>query len=529
MSRGKLSRSNKNDLGRKEGPVLLGLTRSSTQEVAAGYGPSIQKAELEQDAKRQHYKLLANRDIVEPATIDLEDRELFKEVFAEAVKLTKQGKCDGLAFSRCDRMSRRFDAALQIALDCKKNGLTLRFIREDQWLRPDDEPLQFIMLTLQAFGVAVQTGITIRNMNAGRMRAAADGKLPSGVGAGMIGYTLVGKKFETNSSIVIADEILQKALRGRSINGILADLQKKGIRNQRGEVITRSTVYRVLKRARRYAGIWDWCGHEITLLPPIITLEQAGQILANLKRNKEKSLGYGKRKWLTSRVYCGLCGRRYILRVRNACACLRSTTERAVPPCTNVTVSWKRLSGLVWYLFINCITSFDTLEVAVQDRREAWKAKKAEIETKARNLQEQVAKLQQKRRLYSWQQAEGIISEELLAAHKQLKSEESILNEQLARLEEFRSEPSPPNVAAFRKLAEYWSGEISYKLWDAPDDVKDRFAELFDLRATIHPDSSKDGYHIDLTANMPLETEGKDPSAYEMVFSPSRGDTGVRS
>ncbi|MBL7127096.1 MAG: recombinase family protein [Dehalococcoidales bacterium] len=86
---------------------------------------------------------------------------------------------DGLTFSRCDRLSRRFDAALQIALDCKKSGLAIRFVRENQWLRPDDEPLQFVMFVLQAFGVHTQTGIAIANMNAGRLRAAAEGK-PAG-------------------------------------------------------------------------------------------------------------------------------------------------------------------------------------------------------------------------------------------------------------------------------------------------------------------------------------------------------------
>jgi len=90
--------------------------------------------------------------------------------------------------------------------------------------------------------------------------------------------------------------------------------------------------------------------------------------------------------------------------------------------------------------------------------------------------------------------------------HKQLKSEESIINDHLGRLEEFRSEPAPPDRATFKKLAEYWTGERASKLDHAPDDMKARFAELFDL-----------------SANIPLEMEGDKPGAYDMVFSPSRG------
>ena len=113
---------------------MIGLTRSSSQEVADGYGPSIQKSELLADAKSHGYLVNSIRDIIEPATINLEERDLFNGVMAEAIKLKKENRCDGLCFSRCDRLSRRFDAALQIALDCKKNGLAIRFVRENQWL-----------------------------------------------------------------------------------------------------------------------------------------------------------------------------------------------------------------------------------------------------------------------------------------------------------------------------------------------------------------------------------------------------------
>jgi hypothetical protein len=95
------------------------------------------------------------------------------------------------------------------------------------------------------------------------------------------------------------------------------------------------------------------------------------------------------------------------------------------------------------------------------------------------------------------------------------------------RFEDFKRQPAPPDVAKFKKLVEFWTIEVISELSDAPDDVKARFAELFDLYATIRPDSSRDGYHCDLTANIPLEMEGDKPSGYDMVFSPSgRGPGG---
>jgi DNA invertase Pin-like site-specific DNA recombinase len=204
-----MSKSISSENKRRETLQIIGLTRSSSQEVAEGYGPSIQKSELIADAQSQGYQLLGIRDIVEPATISLEERDLFNEVLAEAIRLKKENQCDGLSFSRCDRLSRRFDDALQIALDCKKHGLALRFVRENQWLRPDDEPMQFILFILNAFGVHTQTKISIANLKAGQRRAAAEGKLPAGVGNGMLGYNLANKKFTTNSFITVVDEITE--------------------------------------------------------------------------------------------------------------------------------------------------------------------------------------------------------------------------------------------------------------------------------------------------------------------------------
>ncbi|MBI4188348.1 MAG: hypothetical protein HY529_03975, partial [Chloroflexi bacterium] len=223
-------------------------------------------------------------------------------------------------------------------------------------------------------------------------------------------------------------------------------------------------------------------GYELKgLIPARISEEQAEQILANLRRNSENSRGWGKKKWLTSRVTCGICGRKHNLRKKHGCACLRSDPMKASPPCTNVKITWRRLSAVVWETFVQCITSFEALELAVKDKRQAWKVQKASMERQVPALQEQIERLQKKKRLYSWQQAEGIITgEELLSVHKQLKSGESVLNEQLARLESFKDEPSPPDMATFKKLAEYWSGDIAHELWDATDEMKTKFAELFD-------------------------------------------------
>jgi hypothetical protein len=386
--------------------------------------------------------------------------------------------------------------------------------------------MQFILFILNAFGVHTQTNISIKNLKAGQRHAAAEGKLPAGVGNGMLGYNLANKKFTTNSFIAIVDEILDRALRGDSINRITRELQARGVSTPAGKVITRSTVAVVLRNARRYAGIWDWSGYELRdLIPPRISEEQAERILANLKRNRENSYGFGKRKWLTSRVICGICGRKYNLRIKHGCACLRSDINKAYPPCPSPNITWKRLSYDVWDTFVQCLLGLDTLELMVDDKRHAWEKQKASMDRQIKEVREQLGKLQRKRRQYSWQQAEGVITdEELLSAHKQLRSEEDVLNGQLNRLEEFSDEPLPPDKATFERLANYWRGDLVGELDHASDELKAKFAEFFDLYITVHPEESSKGYYFNITANIPLDIEDNTVTAYDMVFTPSRGD-----
>jgi hypothetical protein len=105
--------------------------------------------------------------------------------------------------------------------------------------------------------------------------------------------------------------------------------------------------------------------------------------------------------------------------------------------------------------------------------------------------------------------------------YKQIKSEENVINEQLNWLEQFKREPALSDITTLKKLTDYWSWEVNSELRDAEDNLRARFAEVFDLRVTVCPDNHGEGHHLNLSAKIPLETEGS-TSAYNMVFGPSR-------
>lgn len=507
---------------------LLGVVRVSVEELAEAYGPAIQEGEVIADAAPNGYQLIAIRRIVEPATIDLEERGLFLRVIKEAIDLNKRGECDGLVFSRCDRLSRQFDAALQIALDCRKNGLTLRFVRENQWLRTNDPTLSFVMFILQAFGVHIQTSVSLANLTAGKHKAAEAGKLPAGVGLGFLGYDLVNKRFEPNSFITVVDEVLERGYKGDSINQITRDLQHQGVLTPQNKLITRSTVALILRKAKRYAGIWEWGGHEIKgLIPPRVTLEKAEKILSNLKRNQERSHGFGKRKWLTGRVICGLCGRRYCLRVKAGCCCRRGDPLVTQPPCLAPRMTWNKLSDRAWLLLMANLLHVDTLFPQLERRRVEWQKQRADIEKQIEDLRNQTSKLHEKRRLLSWQHSERVISDqELLDAMKGIWAEAELLDKRLSDLKQFLQEPAPLDPAMVGpQLKEAMSYLIAMQYETATDETKDKFAELYNLKVTIFPADSPQSYRLQLTASIPLDVVGivEGSQSAQMVFTSSRG------
>jgi DNA invertase Pin-like site-specific DNA recombinase len=514
---------------------LLGVIRVSNEDLTHGYGPAIQESEFIIDAPANSYQLIDIRVVIEPATIDLEERTLFQKVLAEAIELKKLGRCDGLSFSRVDRLSRKFSTALEIALECRKHGLILRFVRENQWLRPDDEPIHLVMFILHVLGVDTKTKVDRESLKQGQHKAAEAGRLPAGVGPGFLGYTLLNKHFEPNSFITVCDEVLERGYRAETINQITRDLQGRGIRTPSGKLLTRSTIAQILRKARRYAGIWDWGKHEIKgLIPPRITIEKAETILANLRRNREKSYGFKKRKWLTGRVICGLCKtRKYSLQIKRYCHCTRSEPLEANPPCPNARIRWQKLSERVWILLMSNLMNLDVLLLAVVAKQRDWESKRIGIERQLQEIEVLADKLHQQRRLFSWQHAQGVISDkELLDTTKDIQARAGLLEKQLNNLQQFLKEPAPPDPAKIKEWMRWWPAAIAVNYETASDDVKEKLAEALGLTVTVFPaDSpSPDSYRLQLTANIPLDTEGiiETPNKLQMVFTPPQRQSGQR-
>ena len=365
------------------------------------------------------------------------------------------------------------------------------------------------MFILQAFGVDSQTRISLTNLKAGQHRAAVAGKLPAGVGSGILGYTLTNKRFEPNSFIGVCEEVLDRGYNGETINRITGDLQMRGIRMPSGKLITRRAVALILQKAKRYSGIWSWGGHEITaLIPPCISVAKADTILANLRRNREKSFGFGKRKWLTGRVICGLCGRKWKLRAKRYCECIRSDPLAAHPPCPSPRIMWSKLGDRVWFLLAYNLMHLDVVRLQLAKRREEWERKKVDIEHQVEAMEKQAESLKRQHRLYSWQHANGVIGDqELLDAIKGIQGEEGLLLKRLHTLKHFLNDAIPPSPDKVDEWAKLWPVAVALHYENASDDIKDRLAEAIDLTVTVFPGNSQQSYRLQLAAKIPLNVQ----------------------
>lgn len=485
---------------------LIGVVRSSTQDVAEGYGPVNQEAEIVSFCYSNNHELVEVKHLTEQATINIEDRTLFRSVIDEAKELRTQGKCDGLIFGRCDRLSRNIEGAIQVAIDFKKFGLTIVLVRENHTLKPDDEPIKFVMFVLQAFSADSQTRTFLKNTHEGQRSAAKAGKLPSGVGRrGLFGYNLVGypgeKRFEPDAKALVVDEVLQSGLEGNSINSITRTLQNKGVD------VTRDTVRKILSHARVYAGIYRWGGVDIPgLVPPRITLEQADIIEINMKRNRERSYGFGKRKWLSGHIFCGVCGRRYALEMgKKGCHCRgKGSLEHRKPCDTSPQIKYQRLENAIMNLLIYNLAQPEIMETALNELRRDWGNERNRLLLQLQDIETQKQRTEDKRERILWQHSEGLISgSELKEALQRYEPQLQYLEEKAKNLQNMVGKPAPPDTKTVGLLGR-WVHDILGNFMN--EDSKSRVAEACDLKVTVLP--AKEGPKLQLSANVPLEVAG---------------------
>ena len=504
---------------------------STDQQEREGTSLDTQLSACFKFAEQNNYQVLPEFIFKEAASGLSFDRPLLGKLRDAA----KRKSIDVLVAYTLDRVSRDPVHFIILQDELRKAGVELLFVTETN----DSSDLGMLISHVKGYAAKLEAQKIRERTMRGKKSKAEMGRIPQAFGryGGYFGTTYSQRRnhgsgrFEHNAQITIAHEILRRYLNGESRNSIVRDLQARGIRGAAGGLIHASAVARVLHNAPVYAGVIKWNGIEIRdKIDPIITEEDALAIGKRLKQNKEKSYGFGKRKWLTGRVFCGTCGRRYALDAKKGCYCNANVSTSAVR-CHSPKVGFKELTILAYGTLIYSLSQPEVVMKKARIAHDDWEREKKGFEKFLVTRQENERRQETRRRALSIQhEMGGITDEEYKQRLQQIRREaERELNTE--QTISFRQEPPTPeqirqtydSLKAFVPLLLH----MREVLKNPQDKVADEIAETLGLTIVLEePKRPGHKFSARVLLNLPVTEEeipfpdDKDPIA--VVFKTSR-------
>ncbi|GAI33105.1 unnamed protein product, partial [marine sediment metagenome] len=232
----------------------------------------------------------------------------------------------------------------------------------------------------------------IRERSLRNKKAMAErGDIPSGFGryGGYVGlqYDKATRTFKhITGQTDVAKEILLRYAKGASCLSITKSLQARNVLGPSGKLIAHGTINRLLSHARVYAGFLKWGGIEIRdKVEPVISEEIASIIEKRLKLNREHSFGFGQRRWFSGRVFCGICGRRYVIQQRKGCRCNGTSNLNAIK-CNSPRVPYRKLERLLTKALLFAYADEEAVIARAMEARENWQREMGELQGRQAKL-----------------------------------------------------------------------------------------------------------------------------------------------
>lgn len=491
----------------------IGIIRCSSKPQLEKYGPIAQRRDIEEGLgsfPQGEVELTECIELHESAS--KWSRKKWDAVMNRCLEYHRQGKVDVIVFPRVDRESRFLAGSFTKLIEVVKSGLLVYFAMERLWLDPDNpDSWETYLESVQEAQAYIR--VLRRNTTRGKRDSALSGNISSGYGRyngylGLLYDRTLKKMIHVPGQIEVAKEILYRSLSGESSSQIVRDLQAKGVKGAAGGYIHRSSVSRVLHNAPVYAGKLIWNGIEIPdKVEPIITQEEAEQIAKRLAWNKEKSLGFGKRVWLTSRVFCGVCGCHYNLDSKKGCYCNKSD-KRSPVKCPAPKVGLMELSALAYGTMITALSEPETVIKQARVAHENWEKQKAIFELLSGTKERYHIENEKRRRQLSVQhEYGGITDEEYLRRLNDMRCEEPTI------VDEFTEpEPLTPEQVkeTYDRLSIFKPLRLRFKdvLKNPRDEMADELAEKVGLKVIVgKPVNEGEKFSVQVKMNLPLEDE----------------------
>ncbi len=230
---------------------------------------------------------------------DFENRHEFNRMIRDAEKK----KFDCVILWKIDRFGRNREEIALNKIKLKKHGVKLLYAKESIPDGPEGIILESIMEGLAEYYIADLRQKVLRGHRENALKGFTIG------GQSPYGYKIVDKKYQIseNESWVIK-YIFENYSAGLTAVEILANLEKMGVRNRKGSLITKNGIYNIL-RNRKYIG--ECFYNDIPIpIPSIISNELWDSVQLKLHRHATRGPVYrAKEKYLLSlKAYCGECG-----------------------------------------------------------------------------------------------------------------------------------------------------------------------------------------------------------------------------
>jgi hypothetical protein len=396
------------------------VLRVSSPKQKEKYGPESQMDDVEESLG---FFPMGKLEIVDVVRLQEHatgwNRTKWDLVMHEALNWHREGRAEVLIFPRVDRETRFMAGSWPKMLEVIRSGMVVYFASTRLMLdmgKPDTfEEYQREALEAQAY-----IRVMRRNTMRGKRKGAEKGNVISGHGGrfgSYIGLRQSNGRFDwIPGERDIVAEVLGRGLVGESISLITRDLQKRGVRGRTGGLVHRSHVGRILAHARVYAGQVPWRQDGVIYLlkdklEPAISVQQAEVIEASMQKNKERSYGFGKRKWLTGRVFCDYCGARYRLDAKKGCSCNRSD-KRHPNRCPAPKVGLKHLEDSARKVLMSAFLKPETIVENAGKMRAEWETRKSAAEEIMSTAKRWEAEHQRRRNALSFEHENGGLTDD---------------------------------------------------------------------------------------------------------------------
>ncbi len=447
----------------------------------------------------------------------------------ELRELVRNEQIDLVVVYCLDRLSRDPTHGVILTQELEKHNVKLEAVTEDV----DNTELGKLISYIRGFASKIEVEKIKERTMRGKIAKSKSGHIAGGYGC-YHGY--FGLRYEPDKNafsydsgkIEVAKEILQRYASGDSCLSIVKDLQSRGITGPSGKIIHQSTVSRILSHAQVYAGNLKWNGIEMKdKVEPIISQSLADIVDKRRQLNKQQSLGYGKRKWFSGRVFCGVCGHRYVIQKKQGCRC-NGASDQAVVKCLSPRVPYRLLERLLTKALLFAYADKGAVIARVTESYQNWQTEMKGLEVRQQKLEHELGILTDRRRRLSVQHETGVLTDnELIERIKAIKSEENVILDAIAEIQKFRTDRTMADPEQIGKGFDWIKrlGEMRpyiSLLGTSPERHKigAELADALDFKATILPENGS--FKVEVKVNLPLEPiEIKEQSYSAIVFTSS--------